>query len=450
MLLLIMTSASVNALAAQDARLRSANLARPNIIFILIDDMGWRELGAYGNRFNETPNLDRLAAEGLRFTQGYATAPVCSPTRAAFMTGQYPARIGITNYLEINDEHFLSPDYITINKRLKSVGYVSALIGKWHLTGDYEKRRGAPQLHGFDQIIASETKYIGPGDYFHPYFFMPELPAREPGEYLTDRLNSEAVDFIKRNRERPFFLYIAHYAVHTELAAKPEVVRKYERKPGAGKEQNNPVLAAMIESIDEGVGHIMRTLDEFGLSENTLVVFTSDNGGEIGVTTNAPLRAGKSTLYEGGLREPVIMRWPARIKPGIIETTPIITIDYYPTFLEVAGVPPDQRQTIDGVSLVPLFKGNGRLRRDTLYWHYPLAKPHFLGGRSSGAIRHGDFKLIEFYDTGKVELYNLRNDVGEQRDLASAMPDKISELRQMLDTWRKQVGTDLTPMRPDT
>ncbi len=444
-----MTSSSVNALPAQDTRPRSADFARPNIIFILMDDMGWQELGSYGNRFNETPNLDRLAAEGLRFTQGYATAPVCSPTRAAFMTGQYPARIGITNYLEVNDERFLSPDYITINERLKSVGYVSALIGKWHLTGDYEKRRGAPQLHGFDQVIASETKYIGPGDYFHPYFFMPEMPAREPGEYLTDRLNSEAVDFIKRNRERPFFLYLAHYAVHTELAAKPDVVRKYERKPGAGKEQNNPVLAAMIESVDEGVGHIMHTLDELGLSENTLVIFTSDNGGEIGVTTNAPLRAGKSTLYEGGLREPVIMRWPARIKPGITEATPIITTDYYPTFLEVAGVPPDRKQALDGVSLVPLFKGSGRLQRDTLYWHYPLASPHFLGGRSCGAIRHGDFKLIEFYDTGKVELYNLRDDVGEQRDLAIAMPGKVSELRRMFHSWRKQVGTDLTPMRPD-
>ncbi len=438
--LLIMTSGSVNAPAAQ---------TRPNIIFILMDDMGWRELGAYGNRFNETPNLDRLAASGLRFTQAYAAGPVCSPTRAAFMTGQYPARIGITNYLEVNDDHFLSPDYITINERLKSVGYVSALIGKWHLTGDYEKRRGAPQLHGFDQVIASETKYIGNGDYFHPYFFMPETPAREPGEYLTDRLNTEAVDFIKRNRERPFFLYLAHYAPHTALAAKPDVLRKYSRKPGAGKEQNNPALAAMLESVDEGVGRIMRTLDEFGLSENTLVVFTSDNGGEIGVTTNAPLRAGKKTLYEGGLRVPAIMRWPALIKPGTTSATPIMTVDYYPTFLEVADVRRDRRQAVDGVSLVPLFKGNGRLRRDTLYWHYPLAKPNSLESRSCGVIRHGDFKLIEFYDTGKVELYNLRNDVGEQRDLAPAMPGKVLKLHRMLDAWRKQVGTDLTPMRPD-
>ena len=442
-------SGPLNTPAAQNGQHLSATRAHPNIIFILIDDLGWRELGAYGNRFNETPNIDRLATEGLLFTQAYAAAPVCSPTRAALMTGQYPARIGITNYLEINDEHFLSPDYITINKRLKSVGYVSALIGKWHLTGDYEKRRGAPQLHGFNEVIASETKYIGPGDYFHPYFFMPEMPAREPGEYLTDRLHSEALDFIKRNRERPFFLYLAHYTVHTELAAKPDILRKYQRKPGVGKEQNNPVLAAMIESIDEGVGHIMRTLDGFGLSENTLLVFTSDNGGEIGVTTNAPLRAGKSTLYEGGLRVPAIMHWPAHIKPGITDATPIITADYYPTFLQAAGVSYDQRQVVDGVSLVPLFKGNGSLGRDTLYWHYPLASPLFLGGRSSGAIRHGNFKLIEFYDTGKVELYDLLNDVSEQYDLAPTMPDKVSQLRRMFDAWRKQVGTDMTPMRPD-
>ncbi len=440
----------LNAPAAQDGHDLSANRTRrPNIIFILIDDLGWRELGAYGNHFNETPNIDRLASEGLLFTQAYSAAPVCSPTRAALMTGQYPARIGITNYLEINDEHFLSPDYTTIIKRLKSVGYVSALIGKWHLTGDYEKNRGAPQLHGFDEVIASEKKYIGDGDYFHPYFFLPEMPAREPGEYLTDRLHNEALDFIKRNREHPFFLYIAHYTVHTKLAAKPEILRKYERKPGASKEQNNPVLAAMIESIDEGIGHMMRTLDALGLSENTLLVFTSDNGGEIGVTTNAPLRAGKSTLYEGGLRVPAIMRWPAQIKPGTTDATPVITADYYPTLLEAAGVHDNQKQVVDGVSLVPLFKGNGELGRDTLYWHYPLAKPHFLGGRSCGVIRQGNFKLIEFYDTGKVELYDLLNDVSEQYDLAPKMPSKVSQLRRKFDAWRNQVGTDLTPMRLD-
>jgi len=442
-------SDSLNAPTAQPGHDLSASRPRPNIIFILIDDLGWRELGVYGNRFNETPNLDRLASEGLLFTQAYSAAPVCSPTRAALMTGQYPARIGITNYLEINDEHFLSPDYTTIIKQLKSVGYVSALIGKWHLTGDYEKNRGAPQLHGFDEVIASEKKYIGDGDYFHPYFFMPDMPAREPGEYLTDRLHSEALDFIKRNQERPFFLYLAHYTVHTKLAAKPEILRKYERKPGAGKEQNNPVLAAMIESIDEGIGHMMRTLEALGLSENTLLVSTSDNGGEIGVTTNAPLRAGKSTLYEGGLRVPAIMRWPAQIKPGTTNATPVITADYYPTLLEAAGVHDDQKQVVDGVSLVPLFKGNGELERDTLYWHYPLAKPHFLGGRSCGVVRQGNFKLLEFYDTGKVELYDLLNDVSEQYDLAPVMPSKVSQLRRKFDAWRQQVGTDLTPMRLD-
>ena len=444
-----MMSNLVNAPVSQDALYHSANSTRPNIIFILIDDMGWRELGAYGNRFNETPNIDRLAAEGLRFTQGYTAAPVCSPTRASLMTGQYPARIGITDYLEIDDEHFLSPDYITLNERLKSVGYVSGLVGKWHLMGDYQKRRGAPQLHGFDEVIVSETQYIGPGDYFHPYFFMPDVPARESPEYLTDRLNSEALDFIKRNRERPFFLFLSHYAVHTELAAKPDLLPKYGRKPGVAKQQNNPTMAAMLESVDEGVGHIMRTLDAFGLSENTLIVFTSDNGGEIGVTTNAPLRAGKSTLYEGGIRVPVIVRWPARIKPGTTDATPIITADYYPTFLQAAGVSADHSQVVDGVSLMPLFQGSGRLQRDTLYWHYPLAKPHFLGGPSSGAIRSGDFKLIEFYDTGKVELYNLRNDIGEQHDLAATMPEEVVELRRKLAAWRQQVGTDLTPMRPD-
>ncbi len=200
----------------------------PNIVFIMADDLGWRELGCYGNTFNETPHLDRLAKEGLRFTRSYSAAPVCSPTRAALMTGQHPARVGITDYLEKDDDHFLSPDYITLNERLKTAGYVSGLIGKWHLTGDYDRRRGEPNLHGWDEVIASETRYIAGGAYFHPYFFMPGLPAREPNEYLTDRLSQEAVDFITRHKDQPFFLYLSHYAPHTKLAGKPELVRKSE------------------------------------------------------------------------------------------------------------------------------------------------------------------------------------------------------------------------------
>jgi len=447
------------------ASAQSCKVRPPNIVFILADDLGWRELGAYGNRFNETPNLDRLAAEGFTFMQAYAAAPVCSPSRAAFMTGQYPGRIGLTNYLEKDDRNYLRPEYTTINELLSRAGYRTALIGKWHLTGDYEagpdrKGLGRPQLHGWDEVIASETVYIGPGDYFYPYFFLPDLGQRAPEftgrkpdepEYLTDRLNAEAVEFIRRNRERPFFLYLSHYSVHTQLVGKPELLRKYQRKPESGTnsrgEYNHPMLAAMLESIDDGVGQIMRTLDEFGLAENTLIVFTSDNGGEFGVTTMAPLWGGKSMVYEGGLRVPTIMRWPGKVPRGVKSDVATITADYFPTFLEAAGAKPDARQPVDGISLMPLFKGGGSLRRDTLYWHYPLPKPRPLAARSSGAIRRGVYKLIEFFDTGEVELYNLREDIGEQWNLAARNQRKVAELRSALREWRQRAKVSMRPMR---
>lgn len=419
---------------------------RPNIILILADDLGYRQLGCYGNRFNETPNLDRLARDGMRFTDAYASSAVCSPTRAALMTGQHPARSGITNYLRNQDDHFLSPAYITLNERLKSAGYMTGLIGKWHLTGDYEKKRGAPGLHNWDEVILSETRYIASGDYFAPYFFMPEVQAREPGEYLTDRLNTEAVEFISRHKDEPFFLYLSHYAVHKDLAAKSSVIAKYERKPGTGQNGNDPVLAAMIESIDDGVGRIMQTLKDLGLDDNTLVVFTSDNGGEANVTTNAPLRAGKSKLYEGGIRVPLVIQYPAGICAGTVSNTPVVTHDFYPTFMELAGVRPRDRQPVDGLSLTPLFSGDGRLARDTLYWHYPRAEPYRIGGRSGGAIREGGYKLIEFFDVDEVELYDLHEDIGESKNLAPLMPDRVAAMRGMLADWRVHTNASMEPM----
>ena len=441
LLLIVALDASAPASAQPSRRGRPPRPRRPNIIFILADDLGWRELGAYGNRFNETPHLDRLAGEGLRFTSAYASSPVCSPTRAALMTGQHPARVGITDYLDVRDHKHLSPSYTTLNEPLGRVGYETGLIGKWHLTGDYSVGRGAPERHGWDEVIASERKYIADGDYFAPYFFLPDLPARQPDEYLTDRLNAEAVEFIRRHKDGPFFLYLAHYSVHTKLEAKPELVRKYAAKPGAGKERNNPQLAAMLESIDDGVGQIMRTLDELKLAGDTLIVFTSDNGGETGVTSNAPLRAGKSTLYEGGIRGPLIMRYPKLIKPGGVSEAPVVTTDFYPTLLEIAGAPRDPEQALDGRSFAPLLREPRRARRETLYWYYPLAKPHFLGGRSSNAVREGDYKLIEFFDDGHVELYDLRRDLGEQRDLAGEMPGVAARLRRKLGEWRERTVT---------
>ncbi|MBN1341344.1 MAG: sulfatase [Phycisphaerae bacterium] len=420
------------ALGCGPLRTASAAERKPNIIFILVDDLGWAELGCYGNTFNETPNLDAMAKQGMRFTNAYAAAPVCSPTRAALMTGQYPARVGITNYLEARDEKFLSPEYVTLNEALKARGYKTGLIGKWHLTGDYDQKRGEPALHGWDEVICSETSYIAGGKYFHPYFFMKDVKARKEGEYLTDRLNAEAIDFIVRHKSQPFFLYLSHYAVHTALAAKRDMINKYKGKPGAGRRKNNPTLAAMIESVDQGVGGMLAKLKALGIDRHTIVVFTSDNGGEHRVTSNAPLRGGKSELYEGGIRVPLIVRWPGVVSRARVCNAPVSTIDFFPTFLEIAGGGPLPDQPCDGESLVPLLMHSGSLKRKALFWHYPLDKPHFLGGRSSGAVREGDFKLVDFYDTGEMELYDLAADPGEERNLVHTMPGKALVLRQVL------------------
>lgn len=422
---------------------------KPNIVLILADDLGWAELGCYGSRFNETPHLDRLAGKGMRFTQAYASAPVCSPYRASLMTGQYPARIGMTNYLQPDDPNHLSTDYTTIAEMLNSAGYATGIIGKWHLTGYASRgvKEVTPAMHGFDETIVSENRGIGGGSYFHPYHFNPDIPRRLPErEYLTDRQNLEAVEFIERHQEHPFFLYLSHYAVHTRLVGKPRLVTKYSQKPGAGKGQkaprNNVHLAAQLESIDEGVGMVMEKLEQLDLVENTIVIFTSDNGGESRVTTNAPLREGKSTLYEGGIRVPLIVHLPSITPAGAVCTAPVCVIDFYPTFCHIARAAPPPGHYLDGLSILPLLKNpNACLRRDTLYWHYPLSKPHFLGGRSCGAIRKGNWKLLEFFDDGHLELYNLKDDISEKNNLAEKMPRQTKELHQLLQQWRKSVKT---------
>jgi arylsulfatase A-like enzyme len=393
-----------------------------NIILILADDLGWAELGCYGNRFNETPHLDRLAREGVRFTDAYSAAPVCTPTRVSLMTGEHPAKVGITDYLRADDPKFLSPDIPSIARKLSKNGYRSALIGKWHLMGDYSKRKGDPKLHGFDEVICSESKYIAGGDYFHPYFFMPEVAARTEGEYLTDRLNHEAVDFISRNKENPFFLYLAHYSTHTRLAGKPALAPKYAAKAGAGKTRNNPELAAMLESIDDGVGLITETVRKLGIAGRTAIVFVSDNGGEDRVTSNAPLRAGKSTVYEGGIRVPMIIRAPGFGRAGKTDSVPVTTTDLHHMLLGFAGAQPAPRLDAER----------------PIYWHYPLDKPHFLGGRSAGAVRQGRWKLIDFYDTGESELYDLRADLGETHNLANEQPARAAKMKAMLAEWRSR------------
>ncbi|WP_221392956.1 sulfatase [Dyadobacter sp. NIV53] len=408
----------------------------PNIIYIQADDLGWSELGCFGNRFNETPALDLLAKQGIRFTQAYAAAPVCSPTRVALMTGLYPAKTGITDYLDVKDEKFLSPDYLTLNEQMTKAGYHTGLIGKWHLTGDYDKKKGSPVKHGWDEIICSETRYIAGGAYFYPYFFLPEVKPKNDNEYLTDRLNQEAVGFIRKNATKPFFLYLSHYSVHTKLSGKQDKVLKYKNKPGAGTTQNNPELAAMLESIDEGVGNIFTVLKELGIDNNTIIIFTSDNGGETKVTTNAPLRGGKSQLYEGGIRVPLIVYWPEKIKKGITSDVPILNVDIFPTLTAVAGLPAIGASQSDGIDISPLLSGQSTLPARNLFWYYPLAKPHFLGGRSASAVRSGDYKLIEFFDTNTVELYNLKDDVSETTDLSLQKPEKAAELKALLKSWR--------------
>ncbi len=420
---------------------------------VLADDLGWSELESYGNTFNETPCLNRLANEGMRFTHAYASAPVCSPYRASLMTGQYPARVGITDYLRPDDVHALDSKHITIAKMLRRNGYMTGIIGKWHLSGYHHNGRKeiSPCEHGFEETVLSENRGIGDGSYKHPYHWNEEIEQRLPGEeYLLDRQIQEALDFIDRHKNRPFFLLLSHYAVHTRMLGHDELVAKYEAKPDAGKgcdaPRNNPHLAAQLEVMDKGVGLISDKLEELDLADDTILIFTSDNGGETRITTNAPLRGGKSELYEGGIREPFIIRWPGRIPGGAVCDQPISTVDLYPTFLELTNIEPDLKQHLDGISLDPLLRGSAeQIENRAHYWYFPLPEKHFLGGRSSDVVRKGKYKLIEFFDDQTVELYDVVKDVGEENDLSSTMPEKVAELQRDLTAWRKDVGVVAPP-----
>lgn len=414
----------------------------PNIIFILADDLGWAELGCYGNTYNETPNLDRLAKEGMRFTNAYAAAPVCSPYRASLMTGQSPARVGITDYLRPSTDTHLPYDMTTMPEMFKQAGYTTGMTGKWHLSG-YQKKSGVksgPEKHGFDEVMISEQTGIAGGSYFHPYkrVSLKIKPVLGDKEYLTDRLNYEAVEFIERNKDKPFFLYKSHYSVHAKLVGKPELTEHFSKKPNKGPKTNHPGLAAMLLSIDQGLGMIFDKLEKEGLADNTIVIFTSDNGGDGRYISNTPLRDAKSSTYEGGIREPLIVKWPGTVAPGTICNEPTINTDFYPTFTEMIGGQKPAHK-LEGKSIVPLLLGKSMKERP-FFWHYPLEKPHFLGGKSSGAIRLGNWKLIEFFETQKLELYNLAEDIGEEKDLAGKHPEKVKALHSMLATWRKDVG----------
>ncbi len=430
----------------------AAEKPKLNFVFILADDLGWTDLSCYGSKFYETPNLDKLASQGMKFTQAYSACTVCSPTRASFLTGKYPARLHVTDWITGHkrpNAKLVPPDWTmhlpgdetTIAQVLKSVGYATASIGKWHL-GDEEFY---PKRFGFDENIGGFNKG-SPPSYFSPYK-NPFLIDGPDGEYLTDRLAEETVGFIKRNKDKPFFIYLPHYAVHTPIQAKPEVIEKYRKKIKPGDAQNDPAYAALVESLDDSVGRIMSALDDLKLAERTVIIFTSDNGGLIPKTSNAPLRVGKGSAYEGGVRVPLIVRWPGAAKPGSQSDAPVMSIDFYPTLLEMAGVTDAPNHTSDGENLVPLLKQSGKPKRTTLFWHYPHYHPG--GATPYGAIRDGDFKLIQFYETGGFELYNLKEDIGETNNLAKKMGAKIGELNKQLDLWRRNVGAQMPLPNPN-
>jgi arylsulfatase A len=451
---------------------QEASVKKPNFILVHIDDLGWTDLESYGSVYFETPNIDRLASQGVRFTNGYAACAVCSPTRAAVMTGRYPARLGVTDWIRARfqggtippdkknpaeyvggaDTKLLCPpnalwmelDEVTIAEALKGAGYVTCHVGKWHLGAD----DWYPDKQGFDYNIGG-CDFGAPPSYFDPYTrkgqgSIPTLKPRKSGEYLTDRESDEAVRFISTHRDTPFFLYLAHYAVHTPLQAKRELIEKYRAKTATN--QSNPTYAAMVDSVDQSVGKVMAVLDEMGIADNTLVIFTSDNGGLIGPTDNAPLRSGKGYPYEGGIRVPVIVRWPTAVQGGWTCDVPVVSVDYFPTICEAAGVGLPTDRVIDGESLMPVLKRTGSLKRDTIYWHFPHYRRDDVVPYS--IVRAGDWKLIKRYEGKQFELFNLRDDLSETHDLSDTMPEKVRELDGKLRKWLASVGAKLPVPNP--
>lgn len=424
----------------------------PNIVVILVDDLGWMDLHCQGNPLLDTPQLDRLAKQGMRFTDAYAAAPVCTPTRAAMMTGKSPARLAITNHApghrpgfvpkgqdlaEAETLTYLPLGEVTIAERLKKAGYATGFIGKWHLS----HRKGAdangpwepqlrPEHQGFDLNIGGCDRG-GPPSFFEPYG-IPNIPPRRKGDYLPERLADECISFLRTNQAKPFFLCWWDYSVHYPIQAPEQLIQKYRQRPGV----KDPAYAAMIEGMDTAIGRVLQELDFLGLATNTLVLFTSDNGSLFG---NEPLRANKGFLYEGGIRVPWIVRWPGIVKPGSTCSVPVISTDTYSTLLEAAGLQPVPEQAPDGESLLPLLRQTGSLQRKALYFHYPNYAFH-QRNRLGGAIREGDFKLIRNYDDDSLELYNLAADLGETRNLSATHPEMTQRLTAKLESWLKSSG----------
>jgi arylsulfatase A-like enzyme len=455
-----------------DTRAASAPARRPNFVFFLVDDLGWADLGCFGSKFYETPHIDALATSGMRFTNGYAACPVCSPTRASIMTGRHPVRVDITDWIPgmainrarqpkfqlVEDRNNLALGEVTIAEALREHQYQTFFAGKWHL-GD---RGHWPTDQGFDFNIGGNSKGSPPGGYYAPWT-NPTLKAREPDEYLTERLTDESLKFLtSRDQDRPFLLYLSYYNVHTPITPYRKRMERFQTRAAqmftgetpAGKEhegqsrlrQDSPAYASMVAAVDMSVGEILAKLEELHLDEDTVVFFFSDNGGlctlrNVGPTSNLPLRSGKGWLYEGGVREPMIVRAPGVTKPGSICDAPVVSMDFFPTMLELAGLPLNEELHADGLSFVDLLQGRDSRVDRTFYWHYP----HYHGSTwtPGASIRDGDWKLIEFYHRETVELYQLSEDPGEQHDLSTTHAEKTAELLSKLHGWQRKLDAKM-------
>jgi arylsulfatase A-like enzyme len=453
---------------------------KPNIVFFLVDDLGWADVGSFGSEFYETPHVDRLAATGMRFTDAYAASPVCSPTRAAILTGKHPVRVGITDWIpgaDPRDRKLIGPDDLhelplgetTLAEELRAAGYATFFAGKWHLgdTGFF------PEDQGFDVSRGGHHQGSPPGGYYSPYE-NPKLEDGPEGEYLTDRLAAETIRFIEgqaaERPEQPFLAYLSFYTVHTPIQASRKHIGHFRAKAEdlpektllepilehdgwSRRSQSNPDYASMVRAMDENVGRVLDGLDGAGIAEDTVVVFTSDNGGlctlgrKNAPTSNLPLRSGKGWCYEGGIRVPTIVRAPGVTRPGSTSSVPVISMDFYPTLLELVGLPLRPDRHVDGLSLVPLLRGGEDLGREALYWHFP----HYHGSMwtPGAAVRAGDWKLVDFYDHEKAELYNLRDDIGERRELSDTHPEEKARLLAMLHAWQEERGAKTPRPNPN-
>ncbi len=437
---------------------------KPNIVFLLVDDLGWGDFGCYGAEFNETPHIDKLAAEGMRFTNAYAACTVCSPSRAAILSGRYPARLHLTDWIAGHNKpkaRLKIPDWkmkldherVLLPEALKEAGYATGFFGKWHLLpiGQPDMQQHYPTDHGFDINVGGREwgQPKGPGKYFSP-FGMPGLDDGKPGDYLTDKLTDAAVDFIGQNAgKKPFLLYFSYYTLHSPLMAPKNLVEKYEKKAkgfeNTKNELLNPVRAGMVECLDNSVGRLVAKLEEMGVAENTIIVLTGDNGGDYQETSGG-LRDFKGWSHEGGVREPLIAKWPGKIAKGATRDEMVIGMDFYPTFLELAGLKPLPEEHKDGISIAPLLTGEGKApERDTLFWHYP----HYHRTKPYGAIRDGNWKLIEFFEDGELELFDLKSDPAERNNLAKEKPETAADLLAKLKTWRVSVNAQMMTPNPN-